>query len=94
MEGTASSPRNWMLASALVLTLLASHNEWVEASYRPNAGRGQFWQCPKCRRIEWKAQRRQIPVCSGQPGSEHDPVETDSLGNGNLNPTDNRHLFE
>ena len=43
MAGPATSPRRWMLSSALLVVLLAAYNESPSTSLQSNAAKSQFW---------------------------------------------------
>jgi len=72
MAGVASSSRRWMLPSALLVALLARYGgENATPSYVPDAGEGQYWQCPGCQRVEWWPDQGTAPRCDGNGGMWH-----------------------
>ena len=82
-----------MLPSALFAVLLASiGNEGVIVTMMGNAGRGGYWQCTNCKRIEWKPAGKE-PRCAGIPGHQHASATTERLTGDNIRPTDNRLYF-
>jgi hypothetical protein len=90
MLGT--SRRRWVL---WLVSLLASFDEFPDATLRRKAAEGQLWQCDACGRVERTGPRRKPPRCPGEPENPHRrakvtrPVDEDEK----LVPTDNRHLF-
>jgi hypothetical protein len=68
MAGTA---RRWVLPSALLVSLVASYNEWPSTSYQSSAGRSQLWRCPRCLWVEQKAKGSPPPRCSGTDDDPH-----------------------
>lgn len=94
MAGTSvTSLRRWMLPSALFAILLASFGgPDVMVTMMGDAGKGGYWQCTECKRIEWKPAGKE-PRCSGIPGRSHDSAGTIRLTGSNIRPTDDRRYF-
>jgi hypothetical protein len=86
MAETSTSPNRWVLPFALLVVMLASHNELPSTTFQSGPGRGRFWQCPVCERIERMA-RRQPPSCEGSPTQMHARAETKPLQGGNPSPS-------
>jgi hypothetical protein len=93
MAGTDTAPRRWMLPSALLIVLLASFGrDNFIATVQGDAGRGKYWRCPTCNRVEWREDGGH-PWCEGTPRRQHDPVETDPETGPNVRTTDGDYWF-
>ena len=94
MAGPATSPRRWMLPSALLVVLLATHNEWPSTSLQSNAARSQLWKCPECGWIERKARQRQAPRCFGSRDRPHPSAKTKLLQGSGHTPSNGPRRFK
>lgn len=93
MADTPTSPRRWMLPIAWLTTLLASYGiGGVYTTKQEGTGRGSYWQCPECHRVEWKIPGP-TPRCAGVPKGSHATVDTKRLDGDVIQKTDNRHYF-
>lgn len=93
MAGTDTAPRRWMLPSALLTVLLASlGGDNFIITMQGDAGRGGYWRCPICKRVEWWEEGRR-PRCEGTPRRQHDPVETVPETKPNAKKTDRNSWF-
>lgn len=94
MAGTATSPRRWILPSALVVVLIACFgDENATPSYVADAGEGQYWRCPRCKRVELWPDRETPPRCTGEKPT-HGMVDTDLVEGETPQLTDSRTLFK
>jgi hypothetical protein len=94
MAGPATSPRRWMLPSALLVVLLAAYNESPSTSLQSNAAKSQLRKCPKCGWIERKARTRKTPRCSGTDDCPHTVAETILLEGSGHTPSDGPRRFK
>ena len=77
MAGTGTALRRWMLPSTLLTVLLASYgNDNYTITMQGDAGRGKYWRCRKCKRVEWWEDGGR-PWCEGTERRPHDRVRTD-----------------
>jgi hypothetical protein len=82
-----------MLPSALFAILLASFGgPDVMVTMMDDAGKGGYWQCTECKRIEWKPVGKD-PRCSGIPGRPHHSAGTIRLTGSSITPTDDDEYF-
>lgn len=93
MAGTDTAPRRWVLPSALLTVLLASFGgDNFITTMQDDAGRGGYWRCPKCNRVEWW-QEGGRPRCEGTPTCQHKAVKTDPETGSNVRKTDRDSWF-
>jgi hypothetical protein len=82
MAETATFPHRWVLPCALLVVLLASHNEFPSTSYQSGAPWSQFWKCEVCGWIERKSPLQDPLVCCGAKDDPHDMAVTILLEGG------------
>jgi hypothetical protein len=93
MAGTDTALRRWMLAPTLLTVVLASYgNDNFMITMQGEAGRGKYWRCPKCSRVEWW-EEGQRPWCEGTKRRRHDPVRTELETRPNARRTDRNYWF-
>ena len=93
MAGTTTSLPGWTLPCALLVVLLAAFgNDGPIITVMGDAGKGGYWECPICERVEWKP-AGENPRCAGIPGSQHDTADTKHPTGDNITTTDNDHYF-
>lgn len=97
MTGTVASPRRWVLPSVLIFAMLLKQfgNEGPTVSLRRGAGQAQYYQCPRCKRVELWPPRSKGTVlrCHGSSEDKHDE-ETHLLKGENPKATDTEHFFK
>lgn len=93
MAGTGTALRRWMLPTALLTVLLASYGiDNFTTTMQDDAGRGKYWRCPECPRVEWWEEGGR-PWCIGTKTRRHDPVRTDEDTSPDARRTDKNSWF-
>jgi hypothetical protein len=93
MAGFTTSPRRWMVPTALLTAMLASFGgRDVITTKQSGAGRGSYWQCPECHRVEWKLPGP-TPRCAGVPKGTHAIAKTKRMTGDDIQKTDSGRYF-
>ncbi len=93
MAGTGTALRRWLLPYALLTVLLASlGGDNFITTMQGDAGRGGYWRCPVCDRVEWWEDGGRLR-CEGTKRRYHDPVETVRETSRNARSSDRKHWF-
>jgi hypothetical protein len=93
MTETATTVRRWALPFGLLVTLLASLNEWPSPSFQSGANGKQLWKCSACGWVQSMAERSDPPVCQGSKTDKHARTYTELIEDGSAKPSTGKSRF-